>query len=168
MIYFGTGHRPNKLGGYSDVVDDRLRVFAVQQLRLLTDVEAVISGLAQGWDQALAEAGFEVGVPVWGFAPCHNQENAWPLKARFRYRRIIERLDKLVYTHEADYSGPWVMHRRNRKMVTSGDHGLALWDGTYGGTAHCVNFAERMCKPVTNLWPAYQEYLIGLGLTLSS
>lgn len=55
MIVAGTGHRPNKLGGYGDDVFERLVALARTYLWHMEPWH-VISGMALGWDQALAQA----------------------------------------------------------------------------------------------------------------
>ena len=55
MNVAGTGHRPNKLGGYDDDIYQRLVTLAMTYLEE-TRPKRVISGMALGWDQALAEA----------------------------------------------------------------------------------------------------------------
>lgn len=47
----------------------------------------------------------------------------------------------------------WKMHERNRWMVDHADHILALWDGGKdGGTANCIEYAEKKKLPITNVW----------------
>lgn len=51
MIICATGHRPNKLGGYGRDVYARLVKLAYDYLAVQKP-DAVISGMALGWDQA--------------------------------------------------------------------------------------------------------------------
>lgn len=51
MIVAATGHRPNKLGGYAHWDAERAIDLAMRYLTLLKP-SRVISGMAQGWDQA--------------------------------------------------------------------------------------------------------------------
>ena len=59
MIIAGTGHRPNKLGGYGRYVFMRLVTVATrwmeEQLDAGKEIEYGISGMAIGFDQALAD-----------------------------------------------------------------------------------------------------------------
>lgn len=55
MILAVTGHRPNKLGGYSKQAYRKLVKIAEVNLKKLNP-DKVISGMALGWDQALAQA----------------------------------------------------------------------------------------------------------------
>jgi hypothetical protein len=62
LIVAGTGHRPDKLGGYSDDAFNLLVKIAKHWLEMNKPTR-VISGMALGWDQALATAAVEVDIP---------------------------------------------------------------------------------------------------------
>jgi uncharacterized phage-like protein YoqJ len=47
------------------------------------------------------------------------------------------------------------MQLRNIWMVDHADEVWAFWDGSKGGTANCVKYAERVNKPVRNLFTEY-------------
>lgn len=73
-IICGTGHRPDKLGGYSNEVTQKLiRVcrFGLEKLQ----PSLVISGMALGYDQALAEAAIELKIPFHAYCPCYGQDS---------------------------------------------------------------------------------------------
>lgn len=95
-IVCGTGHRPNKLGGYSTEASYKVEQVALDWLEEIggdyRDSLLIISGGALGWDQALAS-----------------------------------------------------------------DLVLALWNGTAGGTANCIKYAEKVGKPIVNCWSRYEE-----------
>jgi len=55
MILAVTGHRPEKLGGYGPAVAERLFNLASSELQGLRP-EYVLTGMAIGWDQAVADA----------------------------------------------------------------------------------------------------------------
>jgi predicted Rossmann fold nucleotide-binding protein DprA/Smf involved in DNA uptake len=63
MILAFTGHRPSKLGGYGSDVDLKLTRLATKVLDDLKP-EQVISGMALGWDQAVAFAAIRAKIPV--------------------------------------------------------------------------------------------------------
>lgn len=156
MIVAGTGHRPNKLGGYSDSVAAGLQHCALQWLRLKEDdVTCVISGMALGWDQALASAAYSLGIPFHAYIPFEGQEKMWPRKSQDYFKWLLSRASNVVYTSDPEYA-PWKMQHRNEKMVDACDRVLALWDGSSGGTGNCVAYANKVGKPVTNLWEQYE------------
>jgi hypothetical protein len=65
-----TGHRPKDLGGYSDAAFVKLVAFAKNNLgKWQPRIEYVITGMAQGWDQAVAQACVELGLPFHAYVP---------------------------------------------------------------------------------------------------
>ena len=56
-IVAGSGHRPSKLGGYSEQIHEKLVALAIGWLKK-NEPSCVLSGMALGWDTALAEAAF--------------------------------------------------------------------------------------------------------------
>jgi hypothetical protein len=78
-----TGHRPEKLGGYSDEARHRLEQFAVTYLRYYAP-DLFISGMAQGWDQACAYACTVLSIPWTAAIPFAGQESMWPDAAQKR------------------------------------------------------------------------------------
>jgi uncharacterized phage-like protein YoqJ len=166
QILVGTGHRPQKLGGFDAAVDIRLRAFAQYVLvRQQADAEvrdtggvtAVISGMAIGWDMALAEAALEAGLPLIAAVPFQGQESRWPPDVRARYKGLLEAAARVEVVCEGGYAA-WKMQQRNIWMVDHGDRVLALWDGTSGGTANCVRYAVKEGRSVVNLWREWRAF----------
>lgn len=145
----GTGHRPHKLGGYSEAVSRALVGLAQAALRE-QDAEHVISGMALGWDQALAHASVLEGMPFTAAIPFHGQDSKWPEASRKRYQRLLNRASG-VHVCAGSYS-PRAMQERNEWMVDNCDILLALWDGSAGGTANCLRYAESRQRVIVNLW----------------
>jgi uncharacterized phage-like protein YoqJ len=44
------------------------------------------------------------------------------------------------------------MQRRNEWMVDRADKLVALWDGSWGGTFNCIEYARKKGVPFDNLW----------------
>jgi uncharacterized phage-like protein YoqJ len=156
MIICGTGHRPDKLGGYSGRVRDRLVDLAIKALERYKP-EHVITGMALGWDTALADAADVCGIPYTAAVPFRGQESRWPAEARTHYQTILADADDVVYVCDPGYAA-WKMQRRNEWMVNESNSVLALWNGTSGGTANCVHYAESKGKQVINLWPSWAKF----------
>jgi len=55
----------------------------------------------------------------------------------------------LIIKPEWDKYGKSAGFRRNYTIVDNADRVLAFWDGTSRGTAHTVEYARKMKKPVT-------------------
>ena len=157
MIVAGTGHRPDKLGGYSDAAHERLVTVACSALGdLRGDVSRVISGGALGWDQALAEAALRLELPLTLALPFAGFWSKWPKKSQDYLELLVSRADKVVYVCEPGYAA-WKMQHRNKYMVDECYAVLALWNGTDGGTANCVRYAYKVGKPLINVWDKYKE-----------
>lgn len=153
-----TGHRPDKLGGYSESVHARLVRFAKEILnRVPRENLAVITGMALGWDIAIAEACDQEGISFIAAVPCEDQEAIWEPPSQERYRRLLIRAKEVnVVT-----SGPYTvakMHARNRYMVNRSKVIIALWDGSSGGTKNCVDYAQRQGVPLVNVWDEWVRF----------
>lgn len=156
MIVAGTGHRPPRLGlGYAK--DDRAKLAAFAKARLLAmgGVTRVISGGAQGWDQALAHAAAVLKIPFVVAVPFAGQESKWPLDAREYFGRLLARAAEVVIVSEGGYAAAKFI-KRDHWMVDRADALLALWDGEpAGGTYATVKYAGEQGKRVDNVWPAW-------------
>lgn len=53
------------------------------------------------------------------------------------------------------------MQERNVAMVNAGNCGLALWNGSAGGTANCIKYANSRNKQIINVWKEYSDIFIG-------
>lgn len=161
MIVAGTGHRPDKLGGYAPHLERATYAMALTGL-YETRPEWVISGMALGWDMALAEAADTMGIPFTAAIPFRGQDRFWNEKDQDRYHRLLGRASEVkIVTHfdpldaltAADVGA--AMQRRNVWMVNNADLVLALWDGSNGGTRNCIRFADQAGVPVLNLWESF-------------
>lgn len=162
MIVAGTGHRPDKLAvpdhaAYSDGQLERLTRFA-ERILIEEDPRRVISGMAQGWDMALAHAAANLRIPWTAAVPFEGQERRWPKDTQAHYRALLARADRVVVVSPGGYS-PYKMQVRNEYMVRHAWKVLALWDGSPGGTANCVEFADGIERPYRRLWNEWQAFL---------
>lgn len=155
MIISGTGHRPDKLGGYSERVTGDLVRTAYEWL-INNRPERVITGMALGWDQALGWAAVDAMIPFTAAIPFEGQESRWPKTSQEWFRDLLELADNVIYVSDPGYA-PWKMQVRNEWMVDNSDAVLALWNGTDGGTANCVRYAQKKDKKIYNLWESYDS-----------
>lgn len=151
MIVAGTGHRPNKLGGYSPQAYGRVLLVAGAALEHLQPTR-VISGVALGWDTALALAAILRGVPLVAAVPFAGQEQLWPLESQRTYHWILERAAAVEVLSSAGYSRH-KMQVRNMAMVDDCDCLAACWDGSAGGTLNCLEYAAAVGRPAWNYYP---------------
>lgn len=155
MIICGTGHRPNKLGGYGEAAHEKLVRVALAYLGSHRP-NVVISGMALGWDTALAEAAVQLKIPLRAYIPFVGQESKWPPISQQKYHIILMQAQEIIDVCEPGYA-VWKMQKRNEAMVNDSQLVLALWDGSAGGTANCIAYAQRVDKPIHNLWGAYEK-----------
>lgn len=149
MIVAATGHRPHKLGGYDERTRTRLMMLAANHF-IDTNPDRVISGMALGWDQAVAEAAVECGIPFVAAVPFEGQDSRWPSEARKLYAGLLRAAEAVEIV--SDFPGPRAMEHRNEWMVDRANEMLALWDGSWGGTFNCIQYAKKRHVPVRNLW----------------
>lgn len=156
MILAATGHRPDKLGGYSSDVENRLRLLAHRYLAK-TKPSFVISGMALGWDQAVAGASLLAGIPYVAAIPFEGQERKWPARSQEVYRELLIQAARIHVVTSSGWSRD-AFQRRNEWMVDHCDHLVALWNGSSGGTGNCLVYAKYRNKPWDNLWDEWQYF----------
>lgn len=153
MILAVTGHRPPKIGGYSDTAP--LRVAIRTQLRdilLALQPEFAISGMALGVDQDFAAEALALKIPLIAAVPFRGQELAWPSTSQQHFHALLAQAAEVVYVSTGGYAA-WKMQRRNEWMVDHCDQLIAVWDGSSGGTAHCVRYAESRGRDIIRINP---------------
>ena len=158
-----TGHRPNKLGGYDDTSPKRvaLRNKIEETLQRAVDVHSkmyeivVISGGALGVDQDAARVARRMNIPFIVAQPCKNHESKWFEESKIKYRKMLELAREVVLVSNGTYDelGAKCMQDRNIWMVDHCNVLIAVWDGSSGGTANCVNYAKSVNKPIVYINP---------------
>lgn len=156
VILAGTGHRPNKLGGYGADVSKRLIDLARAALMKYRPDE-VVSGMALGWDTALALAAIELAIPLTAAVPFEGQEKKWRPEQQQLFHEIIARANTVVVVSPGAYAF-WKMQARNEWMVDRATGVLALWNGGAGGTGNCIEYARARQVEIVNLWTAWERY----------
>jgi len=155
MIICGTGHRPDKLGGYSKDVLRGLIEVADRWLER-NPPSMVISGVALGWDTALAIAALRRSIPTKAYVPFEGQDSKWPEESRRRYRKILSKCQSTVFASIHGYTST-CMQFRNKLMVDDSELVLALWNGEEkGGTWNCIRYAREKGRTIVNLWEKYR------------
>lgn len=151
-----TGHRPAALGGYGREIEDRLFVTAIRAIEE-RQPEQVITGMALGWDQAVARACIQLGLPFIAAIPFAGQESTWPEESQRKYRQLLEKAMHTEYVNPPPYRA-FKMADRNRWMVERSLECLCLWNSTpKGGTFDCVQYAMVCGKPIYNAWAIYTD-----------
>lgn len=152
-----TAHRPQTLAcGFDPRHPLRLRIEAEIRAALrdaLAEAAAtspggveVITGLALGGDQWVAQAAIELGIPFAAYVPCPEQDAKWSPEQSAEWLRLLAHAHRIVVT-AARYS-PGAMMGRNRAMLDDcrgpRDRLLAIYDGREtGGTFSCYASARK-------------------------
>ncbi len=151
-----TGHRPEKLGGYTQEVSDRLFTLAFEVLQQ-EEPDIVITGMALGWDTAVAEASCLLGIPYHAYVPFDGQERKWGKEDQRLHLNLLERADDVKFCSEPGYAA-WKLMHRNKCMMQDGTKILALWDGQpAGGTYDAVKTALGLGKTILNVWGRWER-----------
>jgi uncharacterized phage-like protein YoqJ len=174
-----TGHRPDKLGGYD--ANNPLRVHLRNRFKdvLLSlvaealtfrgtkpqDVEVYVGG-ALGFDIDAARVCAETVVPFVVAVPFPSQWKRWKPSDQAVYRNMLTYAKRVEYVSKVDPpksdgvdSGAInMMYARNRYMVDRCDIVVAAWDGSRGGTGHCVEYARQKGKEIIVLVPGHACY----------
>lgn len=161
-----TGHRPNKLNGWTPN----------ENLALLTEVRNKVLHYArhEGYDTFIQ--GCALGTDLWSAlvviklrrrhkdlshiklisaVPCLNHKSKWNEESQKLWDYVIKNSDEVVYVSEEEYT-PKCMQIRNEWMVDRADKLIAVWDGTRGGTGSCVEYALKKKKTIDRIDP--REY----------
>lgn len=152
MIIAATGHRPDKLGGYTPEIRANLIRVATEFLALHPRVSEAVSGMALGWDQAFAHAAINLGIPVVAAVPFKAQASRWPAESQAYYRKLLSRCARVEYVSPLPTFTQDAFQARNEWMVDYSHALVALWNGSPGGTANCIDYARASSRPITNLW----------------
>lgn len=140
-----TGHR--KLNHSKDKVKEVVR----EKLHQL-QADAVVTGMALGFDMLVAEVCVEEGIPFIAAVPCRGQTKRWPPHEKSRWIGLMEQ----AYKHKVVTPGEfqiWKLLERNKWIVKRSNFLLAYWDGhPKGGTYHCVTHAEKVGRLKENIY----------------
>jgi uncharacterized phage-like protein YoqJ len=153
MIVSFTGHRPDKLGGYS-IPNPTYNHVRSELIRVLTDLKPsiAVSGMALGVDQWAAQVCLDMDVPLIAAVPFAGQQRNWPQTSQDAYKDLVGRALHVAIICGGGYSA-WKMQRRNIWMVDNSDVVVAVFDGTSGGTKNCVDYATSRGKKIVMINP---------------
>lgn len=150
-----TGHRPGKLLGYKKADNYNLLIEAKRVIKeeIEKGTTTFITGMALGVDLWLAEIVLDFRdrkyphLKVTAAIPCIGQESKWPESSQNYYKYILERCNRKLLVTKGTYE-PWMMDQRNMYMVDNSDGIIAVWNGTSGGTANCIKYADKKKKDI--------------------
>lgn len=95
-----------------------------------------------------------LGIPMIAAVPFEGQEKRWNSLDQGRYRDILGEAHTVHIVSPGGYE-PWKMQARNEWMVDNCNILAAMWNGSSGGTANCIRYAqakERKIDPLYQFW----------------
>lgn len=158
-----TGHRPEKLpNGYNMLGEENFNML-MELKEIIVDhienknIDTFITGMALGIDTWAAFIILKLKqtyphIKLVAAVPCANHSIKWNQESRDIHKQILDKCDAVHYVSEEPYTH-WCMQDRNKWMVDSSNCVIAVWDGTKGGTANCVNYAKKKNKEISILQP---------------
>lgn len=163
-----TGHRPNKLGNEYDLIGPYSN-HIFKKLQEVIDVYKhtqpyLLTGMALGVDMIWAKLAIMNNLPFIAYIPFKGQELKWPEKSQKLYYQLLSNAEEIIicspgsYTLENTYVVAQKMQIRNQRMVDDSHLLVAVWDGTPGGTANCVNYATARKKAILRIDPKPQQH----------
>lgn len=152
-----TGHRPQKLPFGFREEDAQCMHFKsvlcseIKRMICFYGVTHFISGMALGTDMFAAEAVLKLKmnyphITLEAAVPFEGQYLCWSSALQMRYHRLLAQCD-FVTVLQQKYDAH-CLERRNRYMVDRADYVLAMWNGTPGGTANTICYAEHCGKTI--------------------
>jgi uncharacterized phage-like protein YoqJ len=151
-----TGHRPKKLQNEYDL-NGPMTTWIKKEIVKIIEIEEpkeIITGMALGVDTLFALIGIEMAIPIYAAIPCNGQEKRWPYKSQKLYNEILSNSLVTKFVVCAEYTQS-CMQMRNEVMTDRCDKIIAVFDGTSGGTANCVKYAEKIGKPILRINPSH-------------
>lgn len=160
MIVAATGHRLHILPGYKgDGSSHRLRAALLETAMDALEEwhpEEVISGMATGWDMAVAAAAMMLNVPFRAYVPFEGQDRLWSAADRTMYRSLLDEAAAVRVFSPVERKSAYI--ERDRAMVDDSSRLLALYCGDpRSGTGQTIQYAEGWLVPWTNYASAFME-----------
>lgn len=154
-----SGHRPEKLPWGHDETDPRCEALKIQLEQRLRELcqegcRKFLCGMARGTDlyylEILARLREEYPLTIEAVIPCPSQSDRWSAQEQRRYLHLLGLCDRMRVLEEHYTEG--CMLRRNRYMVEHADVLVTVFDGSSGGTAATVRYAQGRGLRIIPLW----------------
>lgn len=155
MIFGVTGHRgveqqPGEL--------DRFARLSVARM-VSKGASRVISGLALGWDTAVAKACCDLDIPYVAAVPHRKQADFWSNAQKLEWVRLIDNADEVNFANNGVIPSNSDYHNRNHFIVDRSVELWSLYDGRiHGGTRHCILYGEEQGRRIVPLWQDWLEF----------
>lgn len=144
-----TGHR--QLSHSPESIKTKIKDFLIE----INPTEAC-TGMAQGFDTLFAQVCLELGIPFIAMVPFPEQARLWPKTDQEIYMDLLSNA-KEIRIFSQDIKNKYEMYGaffgRNRWIVDYSTNILSYFkEGSSGGTAHAVEYAEKQNVPIFNIF----------------
>lgn len=158
LILGVTGHRLHLLPGYrGDGSSQRLRTRLLEIATAKVEEwhpDRVNTGMATGWDMAMAAACMFLNVPFRAYVPFEGQDRHWSDADRTMYRSLLDEAESVVVQSPTERRAAYI--ERDMQMVDDSSRLLALWNGDpTTGTGRTITYAEGWLVPWSNVWEEF-------------
>lgn len=149
-----TGMRPAKLPcGYDKNHECYLYIKqSLTELYKKYEVNKIVSGMAQGFDQAGVEVAIEMNIPFVAAVPFEGQESSWPAESQSYYNSLLSKSVELYVISDGGFAN-WKYQKRNEYIVNTSNMIISCWDGSNGGTKNCITYAKSKQINIININP---------------
>lgn len=144
--------------GNSEKLAERVTDLFSAYFRTHPELKGVNIGMANGVDLCAAKAAIITGKEIYAFIPYTGHGKNWRSIYGQYHADVLKAAHTVHYPPESEGDFAAMLLQRNKDMVDSSDYTLTLWDGSYGGTSHCVNYSKKKDKKVVNLWNSWVKY----------
>lgn len=158
LILGVTGHRLHLLPGYrgdgsSQKLRTRLLTLAMDEMENWHP-DLVNTGMATGWDMAVAAACMMLNIPFVAYVPFEGQDRNWSEADRSMYRSLLDEAKDVRVISSRERRAAYI--ERDHAMVDDSSRLLALWNGDPGtGTGQTILYAEGWLVPYSNVWETF-------------
>lgn len=152
MIIGVTGHR--------DVEQEPGELLMFARLCVARMVEhgatRILTGMARGFDQKIARAALDAGVPYAAIIPFPGQHRRWPRMDQDEYAWLCDQADELVIVSRLELNVSYI--KRDQYIVDKSVELWALDSGRKSGSHTTVLYADQIGRTVRPLWEPWLRF----------
>ena len=158
-----SGHRSDRLPQSNEEMEKlKVRLWEEIDKAIEDGVDTFYVGVCYGWDLLCAEAVLKRKrvikladpkiIKLIAVVPYEEQAKNWKESDREIYYDILAQCDEVITLNTRYTQGCY--HERNRYMVDHSNKLICYYDGSSGGTAYTVKYAEQKQLQIINLYEA--------------
>ena len=152
MIIGVTGHRD--AGQKPGELEEFARLFVARVTA--EGATEIITGMALGWDMAVAEAADEIGLPFCAAIPFTGQDAHWKPADRNRHWHLVRKASRYHVVCPLPLTHAYI--KRDRWIVDHCAELHALDSGRPSGSHTTVLYAEEVGRKVVPLWGEWTRF----------